>query len=220
MTNTPQYPAIPTPGTDGESLQAATLAMQQTLQIMLGQLGDGGNSAVTQSDLTSSLNGVVTSIEGETGELTLNDSLTFFGKELGLSLANVSVQATPANPTGTSNTTTGVMMGLGASCNITPAYGGRLRVEFVFTVVGLGASPVFTLRWGTGTPPTNGAALSGTVLGSSRTITAVSGADVTGVLKGIVDGLTAGTNYWFDVAVKAQSGTQTITGVDFDGFEF
>ena len=71
------------------------------------------------------------------------------------------------------------------------------------------------IRYGTGTAPTNGAALTGTQLGASQTFTALVAAQKDGFsITGIATGLTIGTAYWIDAALAAvTAGTATITGV-------
>jgi hypothetical protein len=114
----------------------------------------------------------------------------------------------PGNPTGT-NSAPGVMMGYGASCAITPVYSTRVQALFDFQfLAGSVISGTAQMRFGTGAAPANGAVVTGTVFGSSRTsVIAVAGANEPASLNGIVTGLTRGTAYWFDLALSTGSGS-------------
>ena len=71
------------------------------------------------------------------------------------------------------------------------------------------------VRYGTGTAPTNGAALTGTQLGASQTFTALVAAQKDGFsITGIATGLTIGTAYWIDAAGNAVTGgTAAVTNI-------
>jgi hypothetical protein len=118
-------------------------------------------------------------------------------------------------------------MGLGSTCHITPTYSGRVKVEFygVMTAAG-GFQATNTVRWGTGTAPTNGTAIgaTGTQVGNSIAFagsgsTTISSGFVNG---GIITGLTPGTAYWFDLtlATSNASGSQGLTTISCNAFEF
>lgn len=122
--------------------------------------------------------------------------------------------STPANPTGT-NSATGVMMGLAAS--ITPQVTGRIKIYVTGTIVsnnnaGAGGARI---RYGTGTAPANGAALTGTAIGNPANFIQGSANDSTPfALVGYVTGLTAGTAHWIDVSVNTNgTGTTTISSI-------
>src|SRR5216684_3716471 len=80
-------------------------------------------------------------------------------------IAATTAQATPGDPTLTASTT-GVMMGLATT--ITPVKSGKLLIlvsgDCTDSVISDGCS--MQIRFGTGTAPTNGAALTGTAAGS------------------------------------------------------
>ena len=122
--------------------------------------------------------------------------------------------------TGTTGTTAPLMMGYAVT--ITPTTTGKVLVclegstqNVVGTVSAIGM--VFSMMYGPtgGGPPLNGAALTGMTLGSPRYIEA--GATVTTNelfipfhMTGLVQGLTIGTKYWFDLAGLALSNTGRI----------
>lgn len=127
-------------------------------------------------------------------------------------------QATPAqfqsatfNPTGNA-TTTRLMQGLGVT--YTPTSTGNVlfivQMAGVNTVAGDGYGT--QNRFGTGTPPVNGAAVAGTSfgVGTQGTVPTASGF-VPGSSNAFLPGLTVGTTYWFDLSLKALTGAGTAT---------
>ena len=124
--------------------------------------------------------------------------------------AFANTNSNPSDPTGTTSTT-GVMMGLAGA--LTP------RVGKIFycvngtikdSITGDGAQ--VRLRYGTGTAPTNGAALTGTSVGSLLRYVEAAGTEEAPFSScAVVTGLTAGTAYWLDVELAAiTGGTATI----------
>jgi hypothetical protein len=109
----------------------------------------------------------------------------------------------PSGPAATTSATL-VMMGLGSTCVYTPRGSGSVLV----TVTGIltdSAAGNCTLggRYGTGTAPANGAAVSGTRFGSGSidfTVTPAAGGWVPFALTQLI-ALTPGTAYWFDLAL-------------------
>lgn len=130
------------------------------------------------------------------------------------------ITSTPGDPTGTTSATA-VMMGLAGT--ITPTTGIRAH----FAAMGQMANSVISdgatvqLRYGTGTAPTNGAAVTGTQVGAAQTMTSLVAAMRSGFsIGGSVSGLAPGTAYWFDIAILAvTAGTATVTGVTLDAYE-
>lgn len=111
--------------------------------------------------------------------------------------------ATPADPAATSDTT-GKMMGLAVP--ITPLVTGRLRIEVTGSIANdtINDGAAVQIRYGTGTAPVNGAALTGTAVGKLKTFTSLVAADRHGfACLAFVSGLTVGTPYWIDVSLKA-----------------
>lgn len=116
-------------------------------------------------------------------------------------------------PTGTSSTSL-VMVGFasngGFSSLLTPVASGKVYVSLTGGTLNGTSTPQtvsYEIRYGTGTPPVNGAAVTGTILGSVKAIV-VSPNPVRSSIRaiGYVSGLTLGTQYWFDVAIAAPSG--------------
>jgi len=142
------------------------------------------------------------------------------------SLGYTSAQATSATPTGTTSATA-VMMGLGAlgtPASITPGVTGRVRLQISGQMANSTINDGVTvdLRYGTGTAPANGAAVTGTLGGISQTATSLVAAQRSGfTIQAVVTGLTVGTAYWFDASVLAVTGgTASIFGVTATAVEF
>lgn len=115
------------------------------------------------------------------------------------------IQSNPSNPAGTSRTSF-TMMGLGSTVKLTPAFSGsvviRIDSEAKNTVDGNGIQ--FEVFYGTGVAPSNGSSTTGTQAGPTFE------RDFWGpnVLVGFgtnlkITGLTVGTAYWFDIALKS-----------------
>lgn len=166
--------------------------------------------------------GTVTSVTCGTG---LSGGTFTTSGTCALALSNTTLQASPGNPTGTSNTT-GLMMGLGTTCKLTPAYSGRIRVSFEGTINNNTANKTSSIKvyYGTGTAPANAAAITGTQLGGNPQWDQTSSAFQFGFggVGGVITGLTPGTAYWFDIALASPvaTGTASLTNISCDAFEF
>lgn len=131
--------------------------------------------------------------------------------------------ATPADPTGTASATN-VMMGLGASCVITPKFSSRVNITFVGSMSnsGTASATAIRLRQGTGTAPANAAAPVGNQLGNPFSASfPVGGQQMVFSMSFPVTGLVPGIATWFDIAVNTGgSGTGTVQNITCTAFEF
>lgn len=128
-----------------------------------------------------------------------------------LQLTSAHQSASATNPAGTTNTT-GVMMGMGTTCKVTPATTGRVRFTIIGNVTNNNSSKNTTVqgRYGTGSAPSNAAALTGTLFDNGRTYTttAVGSPFSAFAVEGIISGLTLSTQVWYDASVATNdSGT-------------
>lgn len=127
---------------------------------------------------------------------------------------------TAAAPTGTASLTA-VMMGVNGS--IVPTRGTKILIfasgQLSNDTINDGAT--VDLRFGTGTAPVNGAAVTGTLVGIAQTMTALIANDRSGFcVMGKVTGLTVGVTYWLDLSLLAVTGgTASVTGVSVVAFE-
>ncbi|MEM0241251.1 MAG: hypothetical protein QXP29_07310 [Candidatus Nezhaarchaeales archaeon] len=122
-------------------------------------------------------------------------------------LHNIKAQvSSPSNPSGTTSTTA-VQMGIGVT--YTPATTGRLLVivtgEAANNTAGDGAT--VQLSYGTGTAPSNGAAATGTAVGSKISVTSNAASQtVPFSLAYVISNLAVGNSFWFDLQVAAVTG--------------
>lgn len=118
------------------------------------------------------------------------------------------------NPTGSTNVFPGVMMGLGSSWNIIPTKTGRVLAILtgVQSCSTSGSGGATVLYHGTGTPPSNQAAPTGSSFGSLLSLTAVQGNSSNYPMNqsGVVTGLAIGTNAWFDIDLNTTAGTSSV----------
>lgn len=131
--------------------------------------------------------------------------------------------ANPSNPTGTTDTATGKMMGLGSTCTITPANSTRIVVSVSGNVSNdtTGDGVFARIHTGTGTAPTNGAASAGTARTQNGSATLLTAAPlVPWAQTWTVTGLTPGTAVWIDLLLGAVTGgTATIRNVNCSAVE-
>jgi hypothetical protein len=145
-----------------------------------------------------------TGADSGTGDVTIN------GKTY------ASLQTTAASPSGTTSTT-GVMAGLGLAEGFTPSATGKILIIISGSMYNTSASGGATcaIRYGTGTAPANGAALTGTQIGAS----AIRGAIAVNErmpfsVSAVITGLAVGTQIWTDLNQAAlTAGTAVLVGV-------
>ena len=128
--------------------------------------------------------------------------------------------STPANPAATTNTT-GVMAGFALA--FTPTQSGNVFIAI--TISGnnnINGRGVFIgIRYGTGTAPANGAAMTGTQVGGGAFTNAINLNNTLSLTAiGIASGLTPGTAYWIDMTYGAMtSGSANMFGPSLTAFE-
>jgi len=123
----------------------------------------------------------------------------------GFSVAAAPAVFAPANPGSTASATL-VMMGLGSTCTYTPTGKGKVLVGVtgVYTNLTAAANVNIGPRYGTGTAPANGVAVTGTRFGGAADVEC--GSSLSPVTRPFaftdVLSLTAGTAYWFDLGLS------------------
>jgi hypothetical protein len=136
-------------------------------------------------------------------------------------LSSATFQSGASSSTGTTSTT-GVMAGLAYA--ITPVRTGKVFVSISGSVQNTvaGGQCLAQIRYGTGTAPINGAALTGTAIG------AYANGHSGGIayrlpfnLTAVITGLTPGTPIWFDLSQSAvaASGTASVINVAGTAYE-
>ena len=146
--------------------------------------------------------------------------------------APASSNITSAAPTGTTSATA-VMMGIAGS--ITPLVTGRIFLIASGTMKNDTTADGVTidLRYGTGSAPSNGNAVTGTLVGIAQTFTALTGSLTNAFsIQGIITGLAvpgvnslgatgSTTAVWLDLtALKISAGTASVANVSISAFEF
>lgn len=198
--------AADTSVTVGGTATAPTVATG-TLDVIAADHPPAANWSNNGKKITSLANGTAASDAAAFGQLPSGSSPLGTGSGgTGRTTSPAAAQSfAPANPAPTSSTTE-VMMGLGSTCSYTPASTGRVLVIvglFATTATGL-VSITAGGRFGTGTAPANGAAVTGTAFGpvADPAIRAPAIGQFGGMPFSAVLSLTAGTTYWFDLAVS------------------
>jgi hypothetical protein len=117
------------------------------------------------------------------------------------------------------------MMGLGGTVSFTPNKSGVLVVAFSGSIANSTASDGAQtgIRYGTGTAPTNGAALTGTAAGAKPKVVnnaSTAALKVPFSITVVITGLTFGAAYWFDLSLaRISGGTATVTDITAAIFE-
>ena len=179
--------------------------------------------AVLEADGTWYVGSNASSTAVNTGAGTVHAQTGYYLNQKNVTPGTLQIaQTSPANPTGTANTTTGVMMGLAGA--ITPQATSRVKISIsgdIFNATAAGDGASAQIRWGTGTAPANGAAPVGTAAGAKVQYIAATTAQKTPFsLAAIVTGLAAGTAYWIDLALTAlTAGTANVENLSITAFE-
>lgn len=154
---------------------------------------------VDTSDTTMSPNGT-------NKKVALSDLKTF------IKTGPAHLGAKPAAPAATASLTL-VMMGLGTTLALTPGSSGLVQVTLAFQAFTNTAAVQCTVggRFGTGTAPVNGAAVTGTRWGNNGDFTVLPPSLASGVPITFTDliTLTPGTAYWFDLCMLTSVAADT-----------
>jgi hypothetical protein len=127
-----------------------------------------------------------------------------------------SVKSAAYNPAGTTSATY-VMMGMALVLTPVVATGGWITADGQITNSSNNSETDAVICYGTGAAPANGDAQTGTIITQPARYKSTAAGDFTPFsLTSVVSGLTAGTPYWFDLAVRAvNGGTAQVMDMDF-----
>lgn len=112
------------------------------------------------------------------------------------------------SPTGT-NSATELMMGIGSTVVITPEHSSTIAVTVAGNIKNDtgGDGCKYSVNYGTGAAPMNGATLTGTQLGSTyQTFPSAGNAPIGFSMSGLATGAAIGMPLWFDIALAAVTG--------------
>lgn len=172
------------------------------------QAGDVPTLNQNTTGTASNVTGTVAIANGGTGATTAAAAVTALGAGLA-----ASVNYKPSNPTATASSTL-VMMGLGTTCTFTPAATGIVEVTVRCGIQNNTAIVLTTVgcRYGTGTAPANGAAVTGTRFGSGAEESVEPGGVNRVIPEAWTDrlALSVSTAYWFDIAILTATPADTV----------
>ena len=201
-----------------------------TTQVLHGNAG--GLPTWAQVGLTADVTGTLPGGNGGTnnafmqfsGPATSTKTYTLPNASASILTTNGAVfSSTVTNPTGTTSVGTQKMMGMGATCTITPTTSTRVHFQFVGQVLNntVNDGAFGQLAYGTGTAPVNGAAATGTNIGNGPVLsTATAGTGYPFNMSGVATSLTPGTAVWFDLSLSALvGGTASVSNVTCVAFE-
>jgi hypothetical protein len=195
--------------TGAPSLPTGTVGVTQTAGNSTTALATTAFVAVSFAPLASPIfTGVPVAPTAALATNTTQLATTAYSRTLLTSRA-AAATSTPADPAGVTSTV-GVMAGYAQT--LTPQVTGRLLIifsgSFSNSTSGTGFGAGAQLRYGTGTAPIHGAALTGTAVGQETyyTCNAIPSLNVPFSISNVVTGLTVGTTYWIDLAQYAIGG--------------
>jgi hypothetical protein len=172
--------------------------------------GDGTWATATSAD------------PGTTGNVMTSNGTDWVSSPLP---GTVTLQTTIFSPPGTTSAT-GTMAGFGTATYgtavLTPLKSGKVIVTITGSIrnTSTGSSQV-SIRWGTGTAPVNGAAVTGTTVGAVANRANIgANLQVPFTLNGIITGLSVGTQIWLDAVILATAaGTTELVSTAVSAFE-
>jgi hypothetical protein len=186
-----------------------------SIQVGTTSVTSGTNNNVLTSGTGTLANVTIASL------LTAGNGITITGTTnatISQSFNSAVFQSTSALTGGGSLTGT-KMEGFGGTCRLTPLYSTRVEATFVMALNNSGVLGSMSGQISAGTPasgsPSNGAAVTGTQYGFPVVISNQSVANdaLPYTVTAIVTGLTAGTSYWFDIAMAAGANNVVVPSV-------
>jgi hypothetical protein len=182
--------------------------------IKITEYFDSGSAAILAGGLPTG---------GSAGQLLSKNSGTNYDASWASDLGTAAYQSTVISaPTGTTSTT-GVMMGLNLSA-ITPVRSGKVFVSIMGRMGNnaAGSGVYVRIYYGTGTPPANGVAITGTPIGAPTGFGTepAAGSNWSFNCTAVITGLTLGVTIWLDLSQAAvTSGTASANNISVCAYE-
>ncbi len=181
----------------------------------------GFSNLAGTASLTTQVSGILPVANGGNGTaspaITAGNGISMSGSWPTQQVTASTGGATNTSVSTVTGTTSGVGVMMGLAGTITPTKTGNIMIV-VTGNISQSSSCFVTLRTGTGTAPTNGAALAGTALGPSTRID-LTGGNMPFSNTGVLTGQTLNTARWIDLALVSSSGTCAIGNVDISAME-
>jgi len=193
--------------------QPITFPTSGTFVSLSGNNAWTGLNSFTQTVSANTINAQTFQVSGTTPITTVNG--TQCGLEATCIISSAIFQGTPVLPSITTSAT-GVMIGYGATCKLTPSWSSRIEARFQGDLINSATtnSSTTSMYFGTSTAPTSPSAITGTLVNKGVNVVASGTAPtVPFSLDGFVTGLTSGTTYWFDLGIAAGAGTASVNNV-------
>jgi hypothetical protein len=185
------------------------------------------NSAVTYAKIQNVANGKLlgnnSGAAAAPEEITVGTGLTLTGTTLSATGASATYAKSSSTPVSPAELTTSARMA-GVAATFTPSATGNMLLVMTgnITTFAGGGSGSVQMHWGTGTAPANGAAATGTAVGSLQTVQPI-GATHTELApftcESYVGGFTVGTTYWVDGEVTFSATGAQLTNVTVTAIE-
>jgi hypothetical protein len=197
--------------TTNESKQALSL-LQGRIDVLRNQTPIYIDKAIEEYVNNISASGILYDPSGTLTASNVQDALDQVEYQINSISASATGYFLPADPT-TTTSTAGVMMGLGSTVSFTPTRTGKIMIilsgDTDNATNGCGVN--IQMRYGTGAAPANGAALTGTTVGTLiRMVNQNSNEIFPFTLNGIVSGLSVSTAIWVDISLASTgAGTNT-----------
>lgn len=200
-------------GTAGNFLQSDGTDWTSATTLGVSNGGTGANTLTANNVILGNGTSAVSFVAPSTaGNILASNGTTWISVTPNVSSPSL---ASPASTT----STVGVMMGL---ANLfTPAKTGKIFISFCgYVNVNSSGTATIRIRYGTGSAPANGAALTGTAIGSSVAM-GQAGVSVPFSSTYILEGLTLTTQIWIDLSLASSDGNiAVLSSVQASIFEF
>ena len=194
-------------------LNGDTTALQSAVSILQTQVGELETAVTTLQNQVLTLQGQVATLQGQV--TTLQAAVVVLQAQIVVANNNIANLLTKTNDSvfvfGSGQTVSTAPSMAGLAIAFTPTINARHTFNFDATVnMSAAGSASCAVRYGTGTPPAPGSALTGTAVSASTLITNITSVGLS--LSGLITGIVPGTPYWLDLATSTLTGGNLVIG--------